>query len=116
MRKNDIEDRWGTHLVRITLMYGQTVGHVTVQTNGNIKGLDVINTAIDNLQSMEGIVRNDCNFQYDEKTDAYIIQLRMRSVEPTPAKTFTTILEWRDIEDMIVCVEIVDFQPQNERV
>lgn len=108
MKKNDIDDRWGTHLVRITLMDGKAVGHVTVKTEGNIKGRDVIGTAIDNLQAAEGVVKNDCFFRYDEKTDEYAIRLTVNAIGVCP----TTKHEWQEIEDMIVGVEIIGFTPR----
>ena len=107
MKFYNTNNRIGTHTCRITLMYKSYVGHVTFNIGGNCHGLSILNSALDYLED-PGKCESDCSFEcYDN--GFYSLML---------CNGFD-VLDFEDIDydelmDMIVAVEIVDYKPRKE--
>ena len=110
MQKYDTESRWGRHLVKVTLMDGSYKGHVTVKIGGNCMGRSVLDAAVEALGNPQTFADCDCRLTCCDE-DVYEMTLI-----DDGGDELDLVVDDRELDDMIVCVEIVDFQPQNERV
>ena len=98
------------HVVKVTLMQWEFVGHFSFKVSGNIKGIDVLNTfgTFDEFDQdmIEVFPENDCELHYDEMRDCYSAVLKNANGDRLAVSDEANIFD-----KMIVRLEIVDFTP-----
>ena len=103
---------YGTHIVRVTFMMEDYVGHVAFPVGGNCKGEALLNAGFleeDTQPIIECYKENDCEFKFHEDNECYSAFLKNPAGE-----TIEVEAEACDMYDMIVGIEIVDFIPEGK--
>lgn len=93
----------GVHTIKFTLQNGEYKGHLFQKIHGNCKGISILN--VDFYSEEIEKIENDCKMEYDEEVGLYSFELKDKDgnilifdgVSPD------------EIEDMVVCSEIIDF-------
>ena len=106
MKNYDPNISFGVHTVRVTLQRWDYVGHLTQQVHGNCKGSAVLDFDFE-LESE--FPDNDCNLSYDEDRDCFSCVLHNDSGD-----TLSVMDDSREMNKMIVCVEILDYQEEDD--
>ena len=60
----------GVHVIRVTFMQWDYIGHVAFEIGGNCKGaelMDFIFLECDNQEDIDRYSENDCQFSYDSE-------------------------------------------------
>ena len=100
---------YGTHIVRVTFMMEDYVGHVAFSIRGNCKGGDLLDTDFldEDAQSViEGYKENDCEFTFHEDNESYSAVLKNPAGETIEVEGGGC-----DMRDLIVGMEIAEFIP-----
>lgn len=105
------------HLVRVTFNYKGYIGHITASVGGNCKGTSILKYALNifdeyDQDDIESLAENDCEFFYDEDNDDFSITL-YNPQNKTDTNTYKNVFQ-KDIENMVVGVEIVSCSEENE--
>jgi hypothetical protein len=95
---------WGIHKVKITLQQWDHKGTVVAEVKGNCKGRSVLESAIELYE--ENIVETDCNFKFIDNGEAEGFHCELKN---DSGGTLEIDEEWDELEDLIVGVEIIDF-------
>ena len=101
--------RRGEHRCKITIMYEDFVGHIFVTIFGNCKGASILQHAMESIVDSES-VDSDCCFECrDSDGEEYFYSYELRNPEGQVLESDGDTL--REIEKMIVAVEIVGYEP-----
>lgn len=99
---------YAMHTVRITLMQGDYVGHISRKVRGNCKGASLLEADCFGFDIQDDInlyVENDCKLSYDEDYEVYTAVLTNPKGE---------LLEVEGDEDemknMVVAIEFVEVE------
>lgn len=92
-----------THILRMTLLWHDYVGHISFAIDGNCKGASVLHEALDFFYEdyMDSVTDNDCQFDYDDVNDVYLLTLQNAS-----GKTKCLCFDASEIATLLVKVEI----------
>lgn len=101
----DVDSR-GLHTVRITLQRGEYKGHFTRKLKGNCHGRKILDfdfecDDIDNISS-------DCKLKYDEEDNSFSVVL----TNDKGVEWYLNGMYEDEMNDMIVGIEIIDFQSE----
>lgn len=100
----------GTHIVRITFMRYEYIGHIAFEIGGNCKGSNIISSGIDLLECFDPetdrLVENDCQFAYDEDEDMFSLTL----ISPITGDYLCGDFELDNINNSIVAIEIANYK------
>lgn len=102
-RYNIIPGTYGYHTCRLTLMEQSYVGHVTFKIGGNCHGLSILESALEYLEDPCGF-ESDCQLRYDVEECEYSFVLS------DGEKSLEYEVDYYELSDMIVAVEIIDYQ------
>lgn len=92
---------YGIHTVRITIKHYRYAGHIIQKIRGNSKGRYVLNFDFEHIDCE---LESDCNlFFNDDKSISAILK-------DESGNTLEYIGSARDFNNMIVAVEIIDFE------
>lgn len=64
----------GVHVIRVTFMQWDYIGHVAFEIGGNCKGAELMDFTFlecDNQEDIDRYSENDCQFSYDEENEVY---------------------------------------------
>ena len=100
----------GRHQIAVTLMRGEYHGRLLLETGGSERGRPIIVSAFDFLDYPEIIIEDDCYFEYDKTNDKFFCSLYYELLNGNLAVLDLKDLTRQDIADMIVSVEIIDYQ------
>lgn len=105
------------HYVMVTFNYKGYIGHITSSVGGNCKGTHILNYALNifdeyGQDDIESLIENDCNLSYDEDYDCFSIKL-YNPQDKTDVLVFDDSTQ-REIEDMVVGVEIISCSEEKE--
>lgn len=92
----------GIHTIVVTIQQWEYTGHITKKIGGNCKGKDIIDF---DFECEDGSLENDCNLKYDEKYGLFSATLK-----DSVGNTMDFEEDAEVFNDMIVGIEIVDFQ------
>ena len=113
------EGQDNVHFIRITFMYQEFVGHVTLMHGGNIKGADMLREALEfwvyaDDDYMNSLVENDCKLKlhHSETKDEYWYSMEMKHVSGRDEYLIHDDLNDIEIQDMIVKVEIASYKEE----
>ena len=111
MLKNyDPNDRFGEHVIEVTLQEWDYRGNLQVRVSGNCKGLSLISNIVDIiLDAYPDHINSDCNFRIVEDGDEEWFEAELKNEN---GEALDVDGDWYDLEKMIVKVEIVDFIPK----
>lgn len=101
---------YGTHIVRVTFMMEDYVGHVAFPIRGNCKGGDLLGTDFldeDTQPIIERYEGNDCEFTFHEDSECYSAVLKNPAGEAVKVEA-----DGCDMRDLIVGMEIAEFIPE----
>ena len=93
----------GTHMIRITFMQWDFIGHIAFAIGGNCKGAALLNADFldyDTNAEIGRYVENDCEFSFDEDCELYTAVLKNAD-----GNTLDVDGDSEDFKDMIVCIE-----------
>lgn len=96
----------GIHTVKITLQQWGYVGHIIQEIRGSSKGRDVLDF---DFECEDAENENDCNLQFDEDFDSFSAILKNESGD-----TLEVEGDAEEFNQMIVALEIIDFQKESE--
>lgn len=106
MQEYNTESRWGKHLVKITLMDGDHKGHVTVRIGGNCMGRSVLDAAVEALDNPQTFADCDCSLHCRDEDVFEMVLMNDDGDE------MELMVDDRELDNMIVSVEIVDYTPR----
>ena len=69
----------GVHVIRVTFMQWDYIGHVAFEIGGNCKGAELMDFTFlecDNQEDIDRYSENDCQFSYDEENEVYTAVLK----------------------------------------
>lgn len=92
----------GTHVIRITFLQWDYVGHIAFKIHGNCKGANILE-CFDALFDAEDFVENDCDLEYNEEYDVFYLTLKKETGEKLECEG-----DENEIRDMIVRIEIAE--------
>lgn len=101
MENYNLNIRKGVHTIKITLQFNQYKGQVFYRKYGNTKGMTALNIDFGDNSHFE----SDCNFIYDEVEELYSFELKDKDGN---ILIFDGVSS-EEIENMVVCLEIIDF-------
>lgn len=104
MKNYDLNQKNGKHIIKITLQCDDYKGHIEKEIYGNCKGLSILSDLSFECDDFEEC-RNDCNLTYDEDYDVYSCILKNEQGDCLEIEG-----EYQDMDDMVVCIEIVEFK------
>lgn len=99
----------GTHIIRVTFMQRNYVGHISYKMGGNCRGAALLNPEFlesDNQSDIDLYVENDCSLKWDEETETFSVTLK----NPEGDELYIED-ESDEISDMIVGIEFTDYTP-----
>ena len=106
---NKIGGNIGTHTCRLTLMERDYVGHVTFKIGGNCRGASILESALDYLEDPSRL-ESDCRFKcYDDGTLYSVVLSNGETTCCYPD------MDYDELCDMIVAVEIIDYQDSGKK-
>ena len=81
-------------------------GHIAYEVCGNCQGLDLLDVDFYCFGSddVRGLVKNDCNFKYDEYNNCYLFKLKNEKGEECKFE----FEDYRDVNDKVVGINIID--------
>lgn len=91
----------GTHTVKITLQQWEYKGHIIKRIGGNCKGISLLDF---DFYCECDFDDNDCQMKYHEDEDYFTCILRDEN-----GNTLRYEGDAREMNNMIVCIEIIDF-------
>lgn len=100
----------GTHVIRVTLMQWEYVGHIAFKIGGNCKGASLLYYSFLDCNTQEDIARyteNDCHFSFNEEYEIYRVILKNANEDELLVEG-----DVKEISDMIVGIEIVEVIPE----
>ena len=94
------------HTIRITLMHYDYTGHIAYNIGGNCRGASLLETSTLfecwSQDELERFTENDCELRYDEYYEIFTAVLLNDE-----GQTLGIEADESEIQDMVVCVEIV---------
>lgn len=102
----------GTHVVRVTFMQYNYVGHVAFRIGGNCKGVDLLNADFlddDTQEVINSYEENDCKFSFDEEYEIFTATLVNNNGD-----TLEVDGHGEEFKDMIVGIEFSNLYPKKE--
>ena len=108
MENYDLNIHYGIHTVKITLQHGEYKGHLFKNIHGNCKGASILD--IDFYDEELENTENDCKLTYDEDLGLYSLELKNKQGDILICDGLAP----EEIEDMVVCLEIIDFEKEND--
>lgn len=69
----------GVHVIRVTFMQWDYIGHVAFEIGGNCKGAELMDFTFlecDNQEDIDCYSENDCQFSFDEENEVYTAVLK----------------------------------------
>lgn len=106
MKNYDPNISFGVHTVRVTLQRWDYVGHIIQRIHGNCQGRSILGFDFECELGSE-FPDSDCNLTYDKEFDCFSCVLRNDAGD-----TLSITEDAREMNDMIVCVEILDYQEE----
>lgn len=103
MENYNLNIRKGVHTIKITLQNGEYKGHLFKNIHGNCKGASILD--IDFYDEELENTENDCKLTYDEDLELYSLELKNKQGDVLICDG----LEAEELENMVVCSEIIDF-------
>lgn len=98
----------GTHTIRYTLQHGEYKGTFCTEIGGNCKGGALLDSdvfeALDNIL----ITQSDCELKYNEEDDYFSCVLH----DENGNECIIDDLTEEDMAEYLVCIEIIDYQPE----
>lgn len=94
----------GTHIVRVTFMQWNYVGHVAFAVGGNCKGAALLDADFLGNHNQDDIARydeNDCRISFDENEEIFTAAFRNKDGDILEVEG-----DAEEFRDMIVSVEI----------
>ena len=98
----------GIHTVRVTIQQWGYIGHIILKIHGNMKGLGILNYF--DFEESEGDEENDCNLTWVEDVDYFKAVLKDKD-----GNTLGVDGDYRDFNNMIVGIEIINHQPEQTK-
>lgn len=98
----------GTHTIQVTFQYKQYVGSLTYRVGGNCKGLTLLSdNPLEEFgpDDFDALQTENMKLRYDEYADVFMVIFN-----PDSPNSLEMELEPREVEQLIVKVEIIDFQ------
>lgn len=98
----------GTHVIRVTFMQWDYVGHVAFQIGGDCHGSDLLNgnfLETDNQDDIARYVENDCKFTFHEGIDCYSATLSNSQGDELVVEG-----DEKDFKDMVVSIEFSELR------
>jgi hypothetical protein len=99
----------GTHIIRVTFMQWDYVGHISYKMGGNCRGMDLLDGAFlecDNQEDIDRYVENDCAYAYDEDANMFSAILHNAVGDELEVESDT------DFGEMVVAIEISELIPE----
>ena len=90
----------GIHVIRVTFMQWNYVGHVSFRIGGNCKGAEVLD--LFSLEFDISFIENDCRLCFDDDYNIYHVTLKNTDGDELEVEG-----DIEEIKDMIVSIEIV---------
>ena len=114
LQKNlDYHDEDVVHTIRITLMRYDYTGHIAYNIGGNCKGASLLETSTLfecwSQDELERFTENDCELRYDEYYEIFTAVLLNDE-----GQTLGIEADESEIQDMVVCIEIVKIEEATE--
>lgn len=106
MEKYDLNIISGIHEIMVTLQCSEYVGHIIKKVGGNCHGIDILNFDFENEDDFSD---NDCNLKYHEDCDYFTAELKDEN-----GNTLLIDGDAKDMNDMVVAVEILSYEPDME--
>lgn len=103
-----LQSSTGTHTIQVTFQYKQYIGTLTYRVGGNCKGLDLLSgNPLDAFgpDDFSALQTENMKLRYDEYADVFMVIFN-----PNSPNSLEMELEPREVEQLIVKVEIIDFQ------
>ena len=98
--------RRGTHTIRYTLQKEEYKGTFCIEMGGNCKGGSLLDSNVFDTLDNDLITQSDCNLKYDEFYDCYECVLHNENGDEMLIEDFTDY----DMQNLIVSIEIIDYQ------
>ncbi len=106
MRNYDPNIHKGVHTVEITIQKWDYAGHIKQRIGGNCKGKNILDF---DFESEDADLENDCNLRYDEDYDCFSATLKNENGDILEVEG-----DSEEFNDMIVKMEILDYEKENE--
>lgn len=104
----DLSCRRGEHRCKITIMYEDYVGHIFTNILGNCKGSSILQYALKYIEDSSSF-ESDCCFELrDSDGEEYYLYKLKNPAGDTLENDGDTL---REIERMVVAVEIIGYEP-----
>lgn len=104
----DLSCRRGEHRCKITLMYEDYVGHIFTGILVNCKGASVLQYALKSIEDSCSF-ESDCSFECRESDGEWYYLYKLKNPAGDTLETDGDTL--REIERMVVAVEIIGYEP-----
>lgn len=101
--------RRGEHRCKITIMYEDYVGHIFTSIFGNCKGASILQYALKSIEDSCSF-ESDCSFECRESDGEEYYLHKLKNPAGDTLETDGDTL--REVERMIVAVEIVSYEPE----
>lgn len=101
----DLNARFGTHTIKVSFQTKNYKGYTTYQVGGNMKGLNLLNIDADSLYHHN---YKDNQAELKDLGDDWFSM----SLVASDGDSILIEEEWDYIENYIVSVEIIDFEPE----
>lgn len=105
MKFYDNNINWATAEVEVTLQFEEYKGKFSTIVNGDVKGANAIETAIDFIRDGDiTINKNNCNFEIDLDEDFFTCDLKDNEGNELNIETFLD-----DLDEYIVGIKIIKY-------
>lgn len=105
------------HHIKVTFAHADYFGHVVFKVGGNCKGASILANGLDfwencDEEDIENLVQNDCELSlYGNNYDEYWFKVNLTNPS-TGDQMCIEELDYEDLADMIIAVEIVKVEPE----
>ena len=106
------------HHVKVTFARADYFGHVVLTVGGNCKGASILSSVLDfwencEVEDVDNLAQNDCKLAlYKGNYDEYWFRISLRKPD-TGNIMYLYELDYEDLTDMIVAVEIIKVEPED---
>lgn len=99
----------GCHTVRITLQFGEYLGHIAYRVGGNCKGMDIMENPFERhtQDNIDLYSENDCKLMFDEDNESYSCILTNGNGDEVYVAGDDRIMR-----NITVAMEIVAYEPE----
>lgn len=106
MKEYDPSIEYGIHTVKVTLQQWEYTGHIIERIKGNCQGKSVLDFDFDQFEE-DFDLENDCEIECDDGWFSCVLH-------DEEGNEFEVEGEWKEMNELIVRMEIIDFVPESE--